>query len=152
MSIEKDLRSKLTEAMKAKDSATANVIKMINTKVMEKRTAKGFKGEVDDELYKSVIAAYKKSLEKARVEFEKAGEKGAESVAELDHEIQFCQQYLPQPLSEDEVRAAVKEAIATMGEVNPKMAGRVVGMVMKAHKGRAEAGMVKTIVDAELAG
>jgi uncharacterized protein YqeY len=150
MSIEADLRSKLTAAMKAKDSVTANVIKMINTKVMEARTAKGFKGEVDDGLYETVIAAYKKSLEKARAEFEKAGEKGAASVAELDLEIQFCQQYLPQPLSEDEVRAAVKEAIAGMGEVNPKMAGRIVGAVMKAHKGRADAALVKKVVDAEL--
>ena len=66
MSLEQDLRAQLTAAIKAKDLRTANVIRMINTKVMERRTAAGFKGTVDDELVREVIAAYKKSLEKAR--------------------------------------------------------------------------------------
>lgn len=152
MSIEADLKSQQIAAMKAKDSATADVIKMIRTKVTERRTAKGFTGEVDDALYVEVIAAYKKSLEKARVEFEKVGEKGAESVAELDKEIAFCMKFLPSLMSEDEIRAAVKEVLAGMGSVDSKMAGRVVGMVMKQHKGQADAAMVKTVVDQELAG
>lgn len=150
MSIEADLKSKLIAAMKAKDSATSSVIKMIRSKITEKRTAKGFEGEVDDALIEGVVAAYKKSLEKARVEFEKVGEKGAETIAELDHDIKFCSQYLPELMSEEQVRAAVKEVIAGMGEVNAKMAGRIVGAVMKQHKGVVEAATVKTIVANEL--
>ena len=150
MSIEADLKAGQIAAMKAKDSATANVIKMIRTKVTEKRTAKGFTGEVDDALCLQVIGAYKKSLEKARVDFVKAGEKGAESVAALDHEIAFCQTFLPQPMSEDEVRVAAQAVISEMGEVDPKMAGRIVGAVMKQHKGKAEAALVKTVVDSLL--
>lgn len=151
MSIEADFKTKQIAAMRAKDTATSNVIKMIKTKVMERRTSKGFTGEVDDALYLSVIAAYKKSLEKARIEFEKAGERGADSIAELDLEIAFCQGYLPQPMSEEEVKAAVTVAIEEMGTVTAKMAGRIVGAVMKAHKGKAEAAMVKAAVDAALA-
>jgi uncharacterized protein YqeY len=150
MSIEADLKAGQIAAMKAKDSATANVIKMIRTKVTEKRTAKGFTGEVDDALCLQVIGAYKKSLEKARVDFVKAGEKGAESVTALDHEIAFCQTFLPQPMSEDEVRVAAQAVISEMGEVDPKMAGRIVGAVMKQHKGKAEAALVKTVVDSLL--
>ena len=151
MSIQEDLRAKLTAAIRAKDRATANVIRMVDTRVMERRTAKGFKGEVDDALYLDVIAAYAKSLEKARGEFEAAGERGREQVAELDHEIAFLRQYLPEPLGEDQVRAAVREAIAELGATDPKMAGRVVGQVMKKHKGLVEAGVVKRLVDEELA-
>lgn len=152
MSIEADLKARLIAAMKAKDSATANVIKMIRTKVTETRTAKGFEGEVNDELFIQVIGAYKKSLEKARVEFEKAGEAGAESIAGLDREIAFCQEYLPQPMSEEEVRAAAEAVIAEMGNVDAKMAGRIVGAIMKQHKGRAQAPMVKSVVDGLLGG
>ena len=90
MSIESDLRTRLTAAMKARDMRTANVIRMINTKVMERRTAKGFSGEVDDALYLDVIAAYKKSLDKAAAEFAGAGDKGAEQIAELEFESKFC--------------------------------------------------------------
>ncbi len=150
MSIEADLKSKLIAAMKAKDSATSNVIKMIRSKVTEKRTAKGFSGEVDDGLFVSVIAAYKKSLEKARVEFEKVGEKGLEAIAELNLEIDFCMQYLPTQMSEEEIRVAVKKVIEDMGEVTAKMTGRIVGAVMKLHKGVADAGIVKSVVAGEL--
>ncbi|SRR6266545_92141 len=147
-SLEQDLRASLTAAMKARDLRTANVIRMINTKVMERRTAANFKGTVDDELVRDVIAAYKKSLEKAREEFASAGDKGASHIAELDFEIGYCQKFLPEQLSRDEVRAAVHEALAELGgKPDPKSAGRVVGAVMKKHKGRVDAGLVKQVVD-----
>lgn len=151
MSIQDDLRKKLTEAMKAKDLRTANVIRMINTRIMERRTAKGFSGEVDDALVRDVIATYKKSLEKGIAELEAAGERGADQIEDLRFEIDFCSQYLPRPLGEDEVRAAVAEAVRELGASDPKMAGRVVGAVMKAHKGRVEASLVKRLVDEALA-
>lgn len=150
MSIQEDLRAKLTAALKAKDLRTANTIRMVDTKVMERRTAKDFEGEVDDALYVEVIGAYKKSLEKARKEFEAAGDRGRQSVEELDFEIDFLRQYLPEPLGEDAVRAAVREAIAELGATDPKMAGRVIGQVMKKHKGLVEAPMVKRLVGEEL--
>lgn len=150
MSIQEDLRAKLTAAIRASDRATANVIRMVDTRVMERRTAKGFKGEVDDALYLEVIAAYAKSLEKARAEYEAAGDRGRDQVAELDFEINFLRQYLPEPLGEPEVRAAVRQAITELGADSPKMAGRVVGQVMKKHKGLVEAGTVKRLAEEEL--
>lgn len=151
MSIEKELRQKLTAAMKAKDSATANLIRMLETRVMEKRTSKGFKGEVNDDLYREVIAAYRKSMAKAKEEYEALGERGAEEAVKLGFEVEFCDQYLPQPLSEDEVRTAVRAAIEELGAGgNPKMTGRVMGVVMKVHKGRVEAGQVKKLIAEEL--
>ena len=152
MSIEEDLRSRLTAAIRAKDLKVANVIRMVSTKVMERRTAKGFTGEVNDALFLDVMGAYKKSLEKARIEFEAAGERGAAEVVELGLEIDYLAQFLPTALSEGEVRAAVKEAIAELGATDPKMAGRVMGVVMKKHKGRAGAPLVKKIVAEELSG
>lgn len=150
MSIEQDLRTKLTASIKAKDLRTANVIRMLNTKVMERRTAKGFQGEVDDALYLDVIGAYQKAMAKALAEYEALGERGKEQADELRFEIEFCAQYLPKQLSEDEVRAAVRAAIAALGTKDPKMVGRVVGTVMKDHKGRVDAAVVKDIATAEL--
>src|SRR5688572_17172763 len=120
MSIEQDLRARLTGAMKAKDLRTANVIRMINTKVMERRTAKGFSGQVDDALFLEVISAYRKSLQKAKEEFVAAGDRGKDQAAELDWEIQFCDALLPKGLSADEVRAAVRAAIQATGAKDPK--------------------------------
>ena len=148
--LEEDLRARLTAAMKAKDQRTLNVVRMLNTKVMERRTAPGFKGTVDDELVRDVIAAYKKSLEKAREEFAAAGERGASAIAELDWEIAFCAQFLPAQMGADAIADAVKTAIAEVGS-DPKMAGRIVGAVMKKHKGQVDAALVKAAVDAALA-
>ena len=150
MSIQEDLRAKLTAALKARDLQTAGVIRMLDTKVMERRTAKGFKGEVNDALYLEVIAKYKKSMAKAKQEYEGLGERGQEKAAELQFEIDFCAAYLPEPLGEDAVREAVRAAIADLGADNPKMAGRVMGAVMKKHKGLVEAPVVKRIVGEEL--
>jgi len=151
MSLEEDLRARLTAAIKAKDLRTANIIRMINTKVMERRTSASFKGTVDDELVRDVIAAYKKSLEKAKEEYASAGEKGATHIAELDFEAEFCRQFLPQQMGADEARDAVREALAEMGgPPDPKSTGRVVGLVMKKHKGRVDAALIKQLVEEEL--
>src|SRR5687768_4686726 len=151
MPLEADLRTRLTAALKARDLRTANVIRMLSTKITERRTAADFKGEVDDALVRDVIASYKKSLEKARTEFVGAGDKGAAHIEELDFEIGFCQGFLPAQLGRDAVEAAVRAAIAGLGATDPKMSGRVVGAVMKKHKGEVDAGVVKEIAEAILA-
>lgn len=152
MSIEETLRKQLVAALKAKEMAKANCIRMIKTRVMERRTAKNFTGEVDDNLYQDVIAAYRKSMIKAVAQFEQAGEKGAVNAAELQFEVDYLEQFVPKGLSEDEVRAAVKQAIIATGADSPKMIGRIIGEVMKAHKGKVDAGDVKRIAGEELSG
>src|ERR1700759_1025888 len=94
--LEAQLREQLTAALKAKDLPTANLIRMINTKIMERRTAKGFTGTVDDALILDVIATYKKTMEKARGEYVAAGDRGKEQVAEIDLELAWCSKFLPQ--------------------------------------------------------
>jgi uncharacterized protein YqeY len=149
--VEAELRTQLTAAMKAKDSKTANLIRMINTKVMERRTAKDFTGEVDDALILDVIAAYKKQMEKAKLEFANAGERGKEQIAELEFEIQWAAKWLPQGLSEAELRAAVAKVVAGLPAKDPKMAGKVIGAIKKEFGDRADAQMTKKIAEELLA-
>ena len=54
--------------------------------------------------------------------------------------------YLPQQLSEDEVRALVKEAVEQTGASSPKDMGKVMGALMPKVKGRADGKMVNTLV------
>ncbi len=147
MTLEETLRAQLTAAIKAKDLRTANLIRMINTKIMEKRTAPGFKGQVDDALVLDVIGAYKKAMEKARTEFAAVGERGAEQVVELQFEIDWCATMLPAALTEDELRAAVATAVASLPAKDPKMAGKVIGMVKKQLGGAADAAMIKKLAE-----
>lgn|GEM_PF-260530 len=144
---EAELRTQLTAAMKARDSKTANLIRMINTKITERRTASGFTGEVDDALVLDVIAMYKKQMEKAKVEFANAGERGKEQLAELEFEVEWTAKWLPQGLSEAELRAAVEKAVAALPAKDPKMAGRVIGAIKKEFGDRADANLAKKIAE-----
>jgi len=145
--LEATLREQLTASLKAKDLKTANLIRMINTKIMERRTAKGFSGEVDDVLVLDVIATYKKSMEKARVDYVNAGDRGKEQVAELDFEIAWCSTFLPKQVDEAELRAAVTKAVSELPSKDPKMAGKIIGAMKKLYGDRADAQLVKKLAD-----
>ncbi|HET6284271.1 MAG TPA: GatB/YqeY domain-containing protein [Polyangia bacterium] len=151
MSIEAQLTDLLKDAMRARDGRTADCIRMIKTKHMERRTAAGFKGPLDDTLWLDVVTAYQKQLRKAREEYVAVGERGADALPQLDFEIAFCARFLPQAASDDEVRAAVRETLVRLGASDPKQVGRVVGEVMKANKGKFEPATVKRFVEEELA-
>ena len=150
MSIETQLQDLLKEAMRNKDARTADCIRMIKTKHMERRTAAGFKAALDDALWLDVITAYQKQLRKAREEYAGLGERGKESLPQLDFEIELCSRFLPTMAGEDEVRAAAKEAIARLAVTDPKQAGKVMGDIMKTNKGKFDPAMVKRLVEDEL--
>ncbi|HUG38662.1 MAG TPA: GatB/YqeY domain-containing protein [Candidatus Limnocylindrales bacterium] len=147
MGLEQELSDTLTRAIKSKDARTADAVRMIKTRVMERRTAKGFSGSVDDALVLDVIGAYRKQLQKALAEYEGLGERAAAQVAQLRFELAFCEGYLPVGLAEDAVRAIVRERIAALRVTDPKQVGRLVGDVMKTHKGQVEAADVKRIAE-----
>ncbi|PWU25466.1 MAG: hypothetical protein C5B48_01155 [Candidatus Rokuibacteriota bacterium] len=150
MSLAETLDETLKQAMKGQDTRTAAVVRMIKTKLMERRTAKGFSGGVDDALVLDVIGAYRKQLHKALAEFEKAGERGAAQASELRFEIAFCERYLPRSLDEGALVALVQERLRLLGVTDPKHVGRLVGDVMKTHKGQVDAADVKRVAEALL--
>ncbi len=150
MPLEQELNQILKDAMYAKDQQTADTVRMIKTKITERRTAPGFKGQVDDALIQDVITSYQKQLRKALEEYQNTGDRGAEMRKQLDFEINFCDRFLPKKMGEPEVRQLVKEAIARTGMKDPKQAGRLVGEIMKTHKGQVEAALVKKLAEEEL--
>jgi uncharacterized protein len=152
MALEDELTNRLTQAIKGKDGRTADVIRMLKTRLQERRTAKDFVGEVDDALVLDVIGAYRKQLQKAIAEYEKLGERGAEQAARLRFEQEFCESYLPKGMDEAAVRALVKERVASLGIADAKQVGRLIGDIMKTHKGQVEAGDVKRIAEELLKG
>jgi uncharacterized protein len=152
MSLEQTLNDALTAAIRARDTRTADILRMLKTRVQERRTAKGFTGEVDDALVLDVIGAYRKQLQKAVVEFEKAGERGAAQAARLREEIAFCERYLPRGLDEAALRDLVRARLSALGITDPRQVGRLVGDIMRTHKGQAEAADVKRLAEEALGG
>jgi uncharacterized protein YqeY len=151
MGLEQALNDTLKQAIKDKDARTANVVRMLKTKISERTTAKGFSGPLDDALVLDVIGAYRKQLQKALAEYEQAGERGAAQAAELRFEIEFCERYLPRGLDEAALQALVRERMGALGIADPKQIGRLIGDIMKTHKAQVEAADVKRVAEALLA-
>ena len=147
MSIEQALNDTLRQAIKDRDMPTASVVRMIKSKLVERTTAKGFAGAIDDALLLDVIGVYRKQLQKALPEYEKAGERGVQQAAQLRFEIAFCERYLPRTMDESAMRALVQERMAALGISDAKHVGRLTGDVMKTHKGQVEAADVKRIAE-----
>jgi uncharacterized protein len=145
MSIQEELRAELKDAMRAKDRARLDVIRQVESEISVVKSASDFSGEVDDKLYLKVVAAYVKRMQKALKEYEAAGERGAEMVETLGFEVSYLSRWLPKMLSEQDTRALVVGAIADLGLADPKQAGRVVGHLMKDHKGKLDGGLASKI-------
>ena len=147
MALAQALDDTLKAAIKDKDARTSNVVRMLKTRLAERTTAKGFTGAVDDALVVEVIGAYRKQLQKALAEYEKLGERGAAQATELKFEIEFCERFLPKGMDEAALRMLVAERLKTLGISDAKQSGRLVGDVMKTHKGQVEAGDVKRVAE-----
>jgi uncharacterized protein YqeY len=150
MSIQEELRTELEDAMRGRDRARLDVIRSVETEVSRARSEPGFAGTIDDDLYVRVIAAFVKKMEKAKAEFEEAGEAGRERAEKLAFEIDYLGRWLPLQLGEDDTRAVVRTAIAELGVDDPKMAGRVIGRVMKQGPQGLDGALVSRLVREEL--
>jgi hypothetical protein len=128
-----------------------DTIRMVKSRVSEKRTAPGFQGPMTDALVREVIITYVKSLKKAIVEFEAGGAKDNPILDKYRFEIDFLGQYLPRTLDEGETRILVREAIAELGVNGPAAVGRVMGAVMKTRKDEVDSALVRRIAEEELA-
>ena len=147
MALAQQLDDTLKTAIKDKDSRTANVVRMLKTRLAERTSAKGFQGQVDDALVTDVIGAYRKQLQKALAEYEKLGDRGATQAADLRFEIEFCERFLPRGMDEAALRALVAERLAALGITDAKQSGRLVGDIMKTHKGQVDAADVKRVAE-----
>ena len=99
-----------------------------------------------------MIGAYRKQLQKALPEFEKAGDRAASQVAQIRFEVGFCERYLPKGLDEAAVQALVRARLGALGITDAKQVGRLVGDIMKTHKGQVDAADVKRIAEEQLKG
>lgn len=147
MSLKDQLTNDMKEAMKAKEKERLAVIRMVRGAVKQQEI--DGKKELDDDGVIAVISKEVKMRRDSIAEFQKGGRE--DLVAQNEAEIAFLMPYLPQQLSEDEVRALVKEAVEQTGAASPKDMGKVMGALMPKVKGKADGKLVNTLVKEALA-
>ena len=144
------IQADMTAAMKSKDADTLSTLRMLKTALMELKTRKPRDEGLSPEEEIDVVQRYARKRREAIEEFRKLGHE--DLVASEEREIQVASRYLPQGLSEDEVRALVRAAVARTGAAGPKDMGKVIGAVMAEARGRVEGGTVSRLVREILAG
>ena len=151
MSIREELAGELRDAMRAQDAPRRDVIRQIETEISVARSEPGFSGELDDDLYRRVIGAYVKKMDKTRQEYLDIGERGAAMAAKLGYEVEYLGRWLPQKLDEAQTRDLVRKTIQDLGVAgDEKAAGRVTGQLMKEHGKDLDGGLVNRLVREEI--
>lgn len=153
MTIKEELSAELRDAIKSGDKLRRDVIRQVETEVSTARSRADFTGDIDDELYRSVIVAYVKKMEKAREEYLGLGERGQAMAEKLGFEVDYLSRWLPQMLGEEETRALVRETIEDLGvEGDEKAAGRVTGHLMNGRGEDLDGALVSRVAREELGG
>ena len=144
MSLKERLSADFKEALKTKDATRKNAVNMARAAI--KQYEVDHREELDDEGVQEVTAKQVKMRKDALADFEKAGRTDLLDVYKA--EIDVLQAYLPEQLSEDEVRSIVTKAMEEAGIApEKKNMGMIMKTVMPLLKGKADGGVVKKVVD-----
>ena len=144
MSISEKIQTDMTAAMKSRDADTLSTLRMLKAALMEAKTKKPKDATLSGDEEIEVLQRYVKKRRETIEEMKKVGRDDV--VAREEQEIKVTQRYLPQGISEDELRAIVKETVAKTGAASAKDMGKVIGAVMAQVKGRAEGSAVSRLV------
>ena len=134
MSLKETLLQDLKVAMKEKDTIRKNTIQLVRAGVLQ--IEKDNHVELDDEGVLDVVAKELKNCRDSLPEFEKSGR--TDLIDNLNKEIEVLLGYLPEQLTEDEIKKIVEETIAETGASSMKDMGKVMGAVSPKVKGRAD--------------
>ncbi len=142
MSLKEQLFNDLKQAMKDKDTVKKDIVQMVRAGVLQ--IEKDKKIEADDTVVTDVIAKEIKKLGDVIPDFEKGGR--SDLVDEANKKITILKTYLPEQLSENELKEIISAVIAQVGAASPKDMGKVMGAVGSKTKGRADNKIVSQLV------
>jgi len=150
MAIKDQIMADLKQAMKDKNQDKLRVLRSLKAKLLEREISERKEGEADlsDEQTVEVLMKAAKQRKESIEQFEEAGR---DDLADAEKkELEVINSYLPEMLSEDEIRDIAREKIEEMGAKNMSDMGQVMGAMMQALKGKAEGSLVSKVVKEEL--
>ena len=160
MSLKEKIKEDLKNSLKKGEDLVVSVLRMLlaatNNKETEKRT-KIWKQKPDsnqeylekesqltEEEFIEVISSEVKKRRESVLEFERG--KREDLASKERAEIEILQKYLPEQLSEEELRKIIKEAVLKVNAKEVKDMGKVMAELMPKVKGKADGGLVSKIV------
>lgn len=143
-----ELQENLKQAMLAKEELKVSVLRMLKAEVMKIQTD-GTGTEITPELLQTLI---QKMIKQRKDAFEQFTTGGRPELAEKEQqEIALLMVYLPEQMSEEAIRAEVRATKEALGVTDKSGVGKLMGALMGKLKGKADGGLIKKIVEEELA-
>lgn len=158
MALKEKINQDLIVALKSREKERALVLRTLNAAIKNAEIVKRSKfaktedntekliaaSALNDEEIIDAIASQIKQRRDSIVEYEKGAR--PDLVASEKAEIDILSRYMPEQMSEEEIRKVVASAIANTGAAGPKDMGKVMGALMKEVKGKADGTLVSKIV------
>jgi len=150
MALKEKLQNDLTEAMRARDEVRSSTIRMILTAIKNEEVAGKEARELSDAEVITVLSREAKKRREAAEAFEQAGAKDRADMEKAEGVV--IAEYLPVQLSESEIKEMITAAIAETGATGPQQMGLVMKSIQPKIAGRADGGVVSSLVKAALSG
>ena len=136
----------LKAAMKAQDKVKLGVVRMVKSSIQMEELNK--KRELTDDEVVDVISKQIKTRKDSIAEFEKGNRE--DLVEATQKEIDILKEYLPEQLSEDEINEIISKVFDEVKPESSKYMGKVMKAVTPLVKGRADMGVVSSIIKSKL--
>ncbi len=139
MSLKQQLTEDMKAAMKAKDTVKLGVIRFLKSEI---RNVEIDNGEQDDQGVLKIIARQAKQMKDAIEEYKKGDRQ--DLVADEEKKVAILEAYLPQQMSDDELKQTIQQVIKKLGD--QVQMGQVMKAVMAEVNGKADGKRVSQMV------
>lgn len=146
MSLKQQITEDMKTAMRAKETARLGAIRLLLAAMKQKEVDERI--ELNDADVVSIIEKMLKQRRDSISQYKAANRQDLVDVEEF--EVTVLQAYMPQQLSEDEIKAVIAEVIAATGAAGPQDMGKVMGAVKPKLAGKADMGKVSGLIKAQL--
>lgn len=147
--VKDQIQEDLKQAMLAKDEFKLSTLRMLKSALQYYEINKGGAGYTATD--EDVLDVVEKEVKKRRESIEMYKSGGRNELAEKEEkELQILQAYLPEQMSEDEIRKLVDEAVEATDASTMQDMGKVMGALMPKVKGKADGNLVSRLVREKL--
>jgi hypothetical protein len=147
MSLIARLEDELKDAMRERDNARRDTLRLLLASL--RGAEKELMRPLHDDEELQVLQRERKKRNEAAEAFREGGRD--EQAAKEEAELAVLEEFMPEPLSEDELEEIIDDVIAEVGATNVRDLGRVMGDVMPQVAGRADGSAVSQLVREKLA-
>lgn len=148
MSLQQKVMTAMKAAMKSKDQTALAALRAVKSEILLAQTESAAKEGLTEEQEIKILSKLVKQRKDSAAIYQ---EQGREDLAEPElQQAEVISQFLPEQLSEEDIKAVVVETIAKLGAESMKDMGKVMGVVSKQLAGQADGKTISSIVKQQL--